>query len=69
MSHRAEGIMVAPRTGAARFERGSLRPLLALAPRANRERARALDGEAHRRCFVANSVNFAVEHAPEFVEG
>ena len=63
---RAEGIMVEPADGTAKFERVILKPLVALAPGADPATARALHGEAHRRCFIANSVNFAVEHAPEF---
>lgn len=63
---RAEGIMIEPAGGTAKFERVILKPLIALAPGADRERARALHEEAHRRCFIARSVNFAVEHAPEF---
>lgn len=63
---RAEGIMVEPAAGTAKFERVILKPLIALAPGADLEAARHLHEEAHRRCFIANSVNFAVEHAPEF---
>ena len=63
---RAEGVMVEPAAGTARFERVILKPLVTLASGTDAARARALHGEAHRRCFIANSVNFAVEHAPEF---
>ena len=66
---RAEGIMIEPKAGVAKFERVILRPLVTLAPGADRERARALHEQAHKRCYIANSVNFAVEHAPEFVTG
>ena len=62
---RAEGIMIEPEAGIAKFERVILRPRVTLAPGSDLERARALHGEAHRRCYIANSVNFAVEHAPE----
>ena len=64
---RAEGIMIEPAAGAAKFERVILRPLVTVANAADRERARELHGQAHKRCFIANSVNFAVEHAPELV--
>ena len=63
----AEGIMIEPKAGTARFERVILRPRVTLAPGSDPERARALHGEARRRCYIANSVNFAVEHAPEIV--
>lgn len=63
---RAEGVMVELRPGEAKFERVILKPRIALAPGADLERARALHDDAHRLCFIARSVNFAVEHAPEF---
>jgi organic hydroperoxide reductase OsmC/OhrA len=63
---RAEGIMVEPRPGSAKFERVILKPRITLAPGADLEKARALHEDAHRLCFIARSVNFAVEHAPEF---
>jgi organic hydroperoxide reductase OsmC/OhrA len=66
---RAEGIMVESAAGTAKFERVILRPLVTLAPGTDPAKARSLHDEAHRRCFIANSVNFAVEHAPEFVDG
>lgn len=65
---RAEGIMIEPEAGTAKFERAILRPRVTLAPGSDLERARALHGEAHRRCYIANSVNFAVEHAPEIID-
>jgi len=66
---RAEGIMVELEGGTAKFERVILRPRIALALGADLEHARDLHNEAHRLCYIANSVNFAVEHAPEFVPG
>ena len=66
---RAEGIMVEPAAGAARFERVILKPQVTLAVGADRDLAQRLHATAHERCFIANSVNFAVEHVPEFVQG
>jgi organic hydroperoxide reductase OsmC/OhrA len=66
---RAEGIMVETGPAVAKFERVILKPRVTLAAGADLERARHLHEEAHRRCFIANSVNFAVEHAPEFAPG
>jgi organic hydroperoxide reductase OsmC/OhrA len=66
---RAEGIMVEPTAGVAKFERVILRPEVKLAQGADLAKARDLHHAAHERCFIANSVNFAVEHAPEFVTG
>ena len=65
----AEGIMVEAGPAVAKFERVILKPRVTLAAGADLERARHLHEEAHRRCFIANSVNFAVEHAPELVPG
>ncbi|MCS4503001.1 hypothetical protein KBTX_04327 [wastewater metagenome] len=42
-----------------------LAPRVALTPGADRERALALHGEAHARCFIARSVNFPVRCRPE----
>ena len=66
---RPTGIMVEPSDGAAKFERVILRPLVTLARATDRKQAQALHNQAHQACFIANSVNFAVEHAPEFVTG
>ena len=65
---RAEGIMAEPSSGIAKFERVILRPCVTLAPGADPALARDLHHAAHARCFIANSVNFAVEHAPEFLD-
>ena len=66
---RAEGIMVEPGAGAAKFERVILKPCVTLAAGADRDLGQRLHATAHERCFIANSVNFPVEHAPEFVYG
>lgn len=62
---RAEGVMTEDSDGGGRFRRVVLRPVVTFAPGADLDRARALHDEAHRLCFIANSVNFPVEHAPE----
>jgi organic hydroperoxide reductase OsmC/OhrA len=62
---RAEGIMVEDDDGGGRFRRVVLRPAVRFARGADLERARALHAEAHRLCFIANSVNFSVEHEPQ----
>jgi organic hydroperoxide reductase OsmC/OhrA len=62
---RAEGVMTEDADGGGRFSRVTLRPVVTFAPGADLERARALHHEAHRLCFIANSVNFPVEHEPE----
>jgi organic hydroperoxide reductase OsmC/OhrA len=62
---RAEGVMVEDADGGGRFRRVVLRPVVTFAPGADLDRARELHHEAHRLCFIANSVNFPVEHEPE----
>ena len=62
---RAEGVMRETADGGGQFERVVLRPVVTLAPGSDVARARALHADAHRLCFVARSVNFAVEHEPE----
>ena len=62
---RAEGVMVEEADGGGHFRRVVLRPVVTFAPCADLDRARELHHEAHRLCFIANSVNFPVEHEPE----
>lgn len=58
---RAFGQMEAAGNGAGRFVRVLLRPAVQIDADSDPTRARALHEEAHRLCFVANSVNFPVE--------
>jgi len=66
---RAEGLMVEDASGGGRFHRVLLRPVVMVAPGSDVARAHALHERAHALCFVANSVNFPVEHEPEVREG
>ena len=50
-----------------RFTSVVLRPRIALSAGADRERASALHAEAHRKCFIANSVTFPIECEPIFI--
>jgi len=61
---RAEGLMEEEADGSGRFRQALLRPEVTLAPGSDVAKARALHQEAHAKCFVANSVNFPVEHEP-----
>jgi len=56
---RAEGVMEVGRDGV-------LHPTVTVA-KGDPERARTLHKPAHEKCFIANSVNFAVECEPEIV--
>lgn len=61
---RPEAIMEEREDGSGRFVRAVLRPQVTIAPDGDVARATALHDAAHRMCFVANSVNFPVEHEP-----
>lgn len=60
----AEGEMVEDADGGGRFRKVVLRPRVTIAAGSDVNRARDLHATAHEKCFIANSVNFPVEHAP-----
>ncbi len=60
----AVGTMVEDASGGGRFSAVVLRPVATLAAGGDAERATALHEEAHRLCFIANSVNFPVRIEP-----
>ncbi len=64
---RAEGTLVLDADGGGRFTEAVLRPRVRIAS-GGVARARALHEEAHRKCFIANSVNFPVRLEPETEE-
>ncbi len=65
----AEGEMVEENAGGAgQFVRVMLRPQVTVAPGSDLNEALRLHEIAHKNCFIARSVNFAVEHAPIVVE-
>jgi len=57
----AEGVMVESADGSGRFESAVLHPVVTISG-GDPNVARDLHDEAHRMCFIANSVNFAVRH-------
>ena len=61
----ASGVMEEATDGSGKFVRVELRPVVKISPGDDRARALALHAEAHRYCFIANSVNFPVEVVPE----
>jgi organic hydroperoxide reductase OsmC/OhrA len=60
---RAEGTLELAADGSGRFVSTTLRPTVAIAA-GSVDTARRLHDEAHRRCFVASSVNFPVGCEP-----
>jgi organic hydroperoxide reductase OsmC/OhrA len=62
----AEGTMVEDAAIGGRFERVVLHPRVTISS-GDAEKAKALHKDAHRLCFVANSVNFPVECEPTIV--
>ena len=64
-SDHAEGIMEETHDGSGRFQRVILRPEVTVAPGTDIRKAGELHAEAHAKCFIANSVNFPVEHEPQ----
>jgi organic hydroperoxide reductase OsmC/OhrA len=61
----AEGMMEETADGSGRFVRVILRPKVTVAPGCDIAKARELHDPAHAKCFIANSVNFPVQHEPE----
>jgi organic hydroperoxide reductase OsmC/OhrA len=60
----ARGIMLETDDGGGRFKEVVLYPLVTVSEAAMQERAAKLHHEAHRLCYIANSVNFPVRHEP-----
>ena len=65
----AEGEMEVTADGSGRFRRAILRPRVTVAAGSDMAKARELHHAAHAKCFIANSVNFPVEHEPEITAG
>ena len=62
---RAEGVMrTTPGAETGRFEIVTLHPEVTISPDSDPGLAEVLHAEAHRRCFIANSVNFPVHIEP-----
>ena len=64
----AEAVMdEGSRTQPGRFVKATLRPQVTITQAQHVEQAKALHHEAHRLCFIANSLNFEVECECEIV--
>ena len=60
----ADGLMTLDEDGGGRFASVTLRPRVTIEAGSDAGIARDLHREAHRLCFIANSVNFPVHHEP-----
>jgi organic hydroperoxide reductase OsmC/OhrA len=58
----ASGTMEESPDGSGRLTGVVLRPVVTITPESDAEKAQNLHGDAHRLCFIANSVNFPVTH-------
>lgn len=64
----AEGTMrTTPGADTGRFEQVTLRPQVTITAASDAGKLTALHADAHRRCFIANSVNFPVHCEPTTV--
>ena len=63
----AEGVMELNPDGSGQFGRVTLRPRVTITAERDAETAERLHEKAHAMCFIARSVNFAVDHEPETV--
>src|SRR6266702_25022 len=63
----AEGVMAETPDGGVHFVQVMLHPKVTVTAGSDRAKALELHHEAHALCFIANSVNFAVEHEAEIV--
>ena len=67
-SDAARGTMRENADGSGEFVGAELRPRVKIAPGGDAAKARELHSEAHHLCFIARSVNFPVEVAPEIAQ-
>jgi organic hydroperoxide reductase OsmC/OhrA len=63
----ATGIMIEKETGGGQFKSVSLNPVVKVRESSMMERAKQLHHKAHSICYIANSVNFPVDHHPEII--
>lgn len=63
----ATGVLTMDAPGGARFTEVVLYPVVTVADASMIEKANALHDEAHKKCFIAASVNFDAKHEPKAV--
>jgi organic hydroperoxide reductase OsmC/OhrA len=59
-----EGVMVEDDEKGGFFTQVTLRPKVGISPQSDREKAMSLHDDAHKFCFIANSLNFPIIHEP-----
>jgi organic hydroperoxide reductase OsmC/OhrA len=64
---RAEGLLLEDTEKGGFFTKVILRPDVRISPGSDADKAASLHAEAHKKCFVANSVNFSVVHEATIV--
>ena len=62
----AEGLMIEEANGSGAFSRIVLRPRIKLSGASSEARARELHHDAHKMCFIANSVKCEIVTEPVF---
>ena len=65
----AEGVMAELPGDSGHFVRVVLHPKVTITPGSDAVKALELHHQAHAKCFIANSVNFPVEHEAEIIAG
>jgi organic hydroperoxide reductase OsmC/OhrA len=60
----ATGIMVESPTGGGHFTEVTLHPVVTITDISRADQANELHKKANEKCFISNSVNFPVHHAP-----
>jgi len=62
-----EGIMKEEENGSGRFTLATLKPTIKIVEPEKVEKAKSLHDQAHEYCFIANSVNFPINVAPNII--
>ena len=66
---KATGVMEEDAAGSGHFTKVILKPEVTVAEKSMIEKANELHNDAHKMCFIANSINFPLVHEPSaFVE-
>jgi organic hydroperoxide reductase OsmC/OhrA len=61
----ADSVMIEEAGGEGQFASVTLRPMVTISAESDASLAAALHAAAHEKCFIARSMNFPVDHAPE----